>query len=82
LRVEGQLLSSKPQQGASAALDEPFGVTATAADEAGTKVKSRQGFRLLNASESQILRELALGARKKSYWTVDPSSQPAILGPF
>jgi hypothetical protein len=54
------LLSSKPQHGASAALDEPFGVTATAADEAGTKMKSRQGFRLLNASESQILRELAL----------------------
>jgi hypothetical protein len=53
-------LSSKPQQGASAALDEPFGVTATTADEAGTKVKSQQGFRLLNASESQILRELAL----------------------
>ena len=56
----GRLLSSKPQHGASAALDEPFGVTATAADEAGTKVKSRQDFRLLNASESQILRELAL----------------------
>jgi hypothetical protein len=54
------LLSSKPQHGASAALDEPFGVTATAADEAGTKMKSRQDFRLLNASESQILRELAL----------------------
>jgi hypothetical protein len=53
-------LSSKPQQGASAALDEPFGVTATAADEAGTKVKSRQGVRPPNASESQILRELAL----------------------
>jgi hypothetical protein len=53
-------LSSKPQQDASAALNEPFGVTATTADEAGTKVKSRQGFRLLNASESQILRELAL----------------------
>ena len=62
LRVapEGRLLSSKPQQGASAALDEPFGVTATAADQAGTKVKSRQGVRLPNASESQILRELAL----------------------
>jgi len=62
LRVapEGRLLSSKPQQGASTALDEPFGVTATAADEAGTKVKSPQGVRLPNASESQILRELAL----------------------
>ena len=62
LRVapEGRLLSSKPQQGASAALDEPFGVTATAADEAGTKLKSPQGVRLPNASESQILRELAL----------------------
>jgi hypothetical protein len=62
LRVapEGRLLSSKPQQGTSAALDEPFGVTATAADEAGTKVKSRQGAHLPNASESQILRELAL----------------------
>ena len=58
---EGRLLSSKPQQGTSAALDEPFGVTATAADEAGTKVKSRQGAHLPNASESQILRELALG---------------------
>jgi hypothetical protein len=58
-------LSSKPQQDASAALDEPFGVTATAADEAGTKVKSRQGFRLLNASESQILRELALGRGRR-----------------
>jgi hypothetical protein len=54
-------LSSKPQQGTSAALDEPFGVTATAADEAGTKVKSRQGAHMPNASESQILRELALG---------------------
>jgi hypothetical protein len=53
-------LSSKPQQGASAALDQPFGVTATAADQAGTKVKSPQGVRLPNASESQILRELAL----------------------
>jgi hypothetical protein len=53
-------LSSKPQQGTSAALDEPFGVTATAADEAGTKVKSRQGAHMPNASESQILRELAL----------------------
>jgi hypothetical protein len=31
-----------------------------AAGEAGTKVKSRQGGRLPNASESQILRELAL----------------------
>src|SRR6266581_6829944 len=62
LRVapEGRLCSSKPQQGAVAALDEPFGVTATAADQAGTKVKSRQGVRLPNASESQILRELAL----------------------
>src|SRR6266705_5048175 len=62
LRVapEGRLLSSKPQQGASTALDEPFGVTATAADEAGTKLKSPQGVRLPNASESQILRELAL----------------------
>ena len=57
---EGGFLSSQLPQGASAALDEPFGVTATAADEAGTKMKSRQGFRLLNASESQILRELAL----------------------
>ena len=56
----GRLLSSKPQHGASAALDEPFGVTATATDEAGTKMKSRLGFRRLNASESQILRELAL----------------------
>jgi hypothetical protein len=62
-------LSSKPQQDASAALDEPFGVTATAADEAGTKVKSRQGFRLLNASESQILRELALAI--SSFTAVD-----------
>lgn len=53
-------MSSKPQQGASAALDEPFGVTATAADVAGTKAKSRRGVRLPNASESQILRELAL----------------------
>jgi hypothetical protein len=60
-------LSSKPQQDASAALDEPFGVTATAADEAGTKVKSRQGFRLLNASESQILRELALLANQRKF---------------
>jgi hypothetical protein len=57
---EGQLLSSKPKQGASAALDQPFGVTAPAADEAGTKVKCPQGVRLPNASESQILRELAL----------------------
>jgi hypothetical protein len=56
-------LSSKPQQGTSAALDEPFGVTATAADEAGTKVKSRQGAHMPNASESQILRELALRNR-------------------
>ena len=55
-------MSSKPQQGASTALDEPFGVTATAADEAGTKVKSPQGVRLPNASESQILRELALSS--------------------
>jgi hypothetical protein len=31
-----------------------------AAGEAGTKVKSRQDGRLPNASESQILRELAL----------------------
>ncbi len=62
LRVapEGQLLSSKPQQGASAALDQPFGATATAADQAATKVKSPQGLRLPNASESQILCELAL----------------------
>ena len=45
----------------SRALNEPFGVTATAADEAGPKVKSRQGVRLPNASESHILRELALG---------------------
>jgi len=53
-------LSSKPQPGASAALDEPFGVRATAADKAAAKLKSRQGVRLPNASESQILRELAL----------------------
>jgi hypothetical protein len=53
-------LSSKPQQGASAALDEPFGLTATAAGEAAAKLKSRQGVRLPNASESRILRELAL----------------------
>jgi hypothetical protein len=62
-------LSSKPQQGTSAALDEPFGVTATAADEAGTKVKSRQGAHMPNASESQILRELAL-----------TGSSPAVFG--
>jgi hypothetical protein len=55
-------LSSKPQQGASAALDEPFGLTATAAGEAAAKLKSRQGVRLPNASESQILRELALAS--------------------
>jgi hypothetical protein len=35
-----------------------------AAGEAGTKVKSRQGGRLPNASESQILRELALARSK------------------
>jgi hypothetical protein len=52
-------LSSKPRQGASAALDEPFGATATAADEAAAKL----GVRLPNASESQILRELALGIK-------------------
>jgi site-specific recombinase XerD len=65
------LLSSKPQHGASAALDEPFGVTATAADEAGTKMKSRQGFRLLNASESQILRELALSGGRLSRFGIE-----------
>jgi hypothetical protein len=64
-------LSSKPQQGASAALDEPFGVTATAADEAGTKVKSRQGVRPPNASESQILRELALVFFGVGYFLID-----------
>ena len=68
---EGRLLSSKPQPGASAALDEPFGVTATAADEAGTKVKSRQGVRLPNASESQILRELALPSRPGSNFELE-----------
>jgi hypothetical protein len=69
-------LSSKPQQGASAALDEPSAVTATAADEAGTKGKSRQGVRLPNASESHILRELALAATSMAtldieLWTLD-----------
>src|SRR5437016_6910901 len=62
LRVapEGRLLSSKPQQGASAALDEPFGITATAADQAAAKLKPRQGIRLSNATEPQVLHELAL----------------------
>jgi len=68
-------LSSKPQPGASAALDEPFGVTATTADEAGTKVKSQQGFRLLNASESQILRELALRESTMSSSIIDKGKQ-------
>jgi hypothetical protein len=66
LRVtpESRLLSSKPQQGASAALDERFGLTATAAGEAAAKLKSRQGVRLPNASDSHILRELALALRQ------------------
>ena len=68
-------MSSKPQQGTSAALDEPFGVTATAADEAGTKVKSRQGAHLPNASESQILRELALLGRRGWDLEIDSSSR-------
>jgi hypothetical protein len=50
----------KPQQGASAALDETFGVTATAADEAGTKVKSRAKRPPAQCLGIQILRELAL----------------------
>ena len=53
-------MSSRPPQGASPALHEPPGVTATAAEEAATKLKSRQGTCLPDASESQILRELAL----------------------
>ncbi len=46
-------MSSKPRQGSSAALDEPLGLTATAVDGAAAKLKSRQGVRLPNASESQ-----------------------------
>jgi len=62
-------LTAPPQSRASllfngtnskAVLDEPFGLTATVAGEAAAKLKSRQGVRLPNASESQILRELAL----------------------
>jgi hypothetical protein len=64
-------LSPKPQQGASAKGGEPFGVTATAADEAGTKVKSRQDVRPPSASESQILRELALKAHFKAKLVID-----------
>jgi hypothetical protein len=73
LRVvpEGRLLSSQPQQGASAALDEPFGVTATAADEAATKLKPRPDVRLPKASESQILCELALSQRPRAPLDID-----------
>ena len=71
-------MSSKPQQGTSAALDEPFGVTATAADEAGTKVQSRQGVRPPNASESQILRELALRRRRYKNKIIDTIKVEAV----
>jgi hypothetical protein len=48
---EGGLLSSKPPEGASALLDEPFGVRGRAGDKAGAKLNHRRGIRLANASE-------------------------------
>jgi len=57
---EGGFLSAQPPQGASAALDEPLALRGRAREEVGPTLRHRQGIRLANASEPQLLHELAL----------------------
>jgi hypothetical protein len=59
---EGGFLSSQLPQGASAALNVPFALRGRAGDKVGPTLRHRQGIRLANASEPQLLYELALRA--------------------
>ena len=57
---EGEFLSAKPPWGAPAALSEPLGAIGWAGDKLEPGLRHPQGFRRANASEAQVLHELAL----------------------